>query len=63
MMNFCMRSDQLPSRSHQVEYHSRFEDHVLKILRNGCENIKIKIIQKEKNKQIHFMEQYYHIGK
>lgn len=55
--NFCMRSVQPPCRSYQLKHHSRFEDYLLKALRNQCENTtsQTKIIQKEKNIHIHHM--------
>lgn len=57
MRNLCMRADQRPPRSYQVKYHSRFEDYLLKALRNQCEDTtsQTKSIQKEKNMHTHYM--------
>lgn len=57
MRNFCMRFVQPPCRSYKLKHHARFEDYLLKALRNQCENItsQTKIIQKEKNIHIHHM--------
>lgn len=57
MTNFCMRSVQPPCRSYQLKHRSRFEDYLLKALRNQCENMtsQTKIIQEEKNIHTHHM--------